>query len=136
MKSRNPWVEMLLLFGAFLFLMWGIAAWAAEPVVCTLTTATGSSAITSSPSTGTCTWGKGAVVLMVCTTDTYVDSTTVTSGTVAQPNATSADQLIDFTNNKDPYPIYLDARDQHIAVRAVTTAGTCSFMTTQRKKPF
>lgn len=106
---------------------------AAEPVVCTLTTATGSSAVTSSPTTGTCSWGAGSVVLMQCSTDTYVDSSTVLG---VAPSATSADQNIDFTNNKDPYPIYLDQGDKAIAVRAVTTAGTCYFMTSKRRKPY
>lgn len=109
-----------------------LTTYGAEPVVCTLTTATGSSAITSSPTTGTCSWGKGATVKMKCTTDTYVDSTTVGS---TAPSATSADETVDFSSNKDPILVYLDGNDQHIAVRAVSSAGTCTFMTTKRRKP-
>lgn len=109
-----------------------LTTFAAEPVVCTLTTATGSSAITSSPTTGTCSWGKGATVKVKCTTDTYIDSTTVGS---TAPSATSADEAVDFSSNKDPILIYLDGNDQHIAVRAVSSAGTCTFMTTKRRKP-
>lgn len=123
----------------FLFLLAAVltslVVWAAEPVVCTVDTATGSSASTASPTTGTCSWGKGAVVLIQCSTDTYVDSTTITSPYTV-PSATSADQAVDFTNNKDPYPLYLGQYEQIVAVRAVSTAGSCKFMTTQRRKPF
>jgi len=110
-------------------------AFSAEPVVCAITTATGSSAVTSSPTTGTCSWGKGATVLVQCTTDTYIDSTSTSTGSVP-PSAATTDQAVDFTNNKDPYIIYLGADDKVIAVRAVTTAGSCNFMPSLRRKPY
>jgi pectate lyase len=133
MKQRSMWFDVLVAFAAFLLLMFSIAAFAAEPVVCAITTATGSSASTASPTTGTCTWGKGATVLVQCTTDTYIDSTTVG---VTAPSATSSDQAIDFTNNKDPYIVYLGNSDKVIAVRAVSSAGSCNFMPSLRRKPY
>lgn len=104
-------------------------AFAADPVVCAVTTATGAAASTSSPTTGTCSWSPGSVILMQCTTDTYID--TAPGGT-----ASSADQRVDFTSNSDPYIIYLNNADQHVSVLAVTSAGSCKFMKTQRARPW
>lgn len=111
-----------------------LPAFASEPVVCTLTTATGAAATTASCTTGSATWTQGSQVLMQCTTDVYVSSTTsVYGGTVTA--ATSSAEMVDFTNNKDKVMILLDKRDFHISVLAATSAGSCKFMLTQRKKP-
>lgn len=111
-----------------------LPAFASEAVVCTLTTATGAAATTASCTTGSATWTQGSVVLMQCTTDVYISSTTsVYGGTVTA--ATSSMELVDFTNNKDKVMILLDKRDFHISVLAATSAGSCKFMKTQRKKP-
>lgn len=109
-------------------------AFAAETVVCTLTTATGAAASTASCTVGSATWIKGAYVLMQCTTDVYVSSTTAT-GTVVVTPATSSMELVDFTNNKDKVGIPLGTSEQHISVLAATAAGSCKFMLTNRKNP-
>lgn len=111
-----------------------LPAGASEAVVCTLTTATGAAASTASCTTGSATWTQGSQVLMQCTTDVYVSSTTTLNGG-AVTAATSSAELVDFTNNKDKVLVLLDKNDLHISVLAVTTAGTCKFMKTQRKKP-
>lgn len=105
------------------------AVWASEPVVCSVAIGTGAATTTSAPTTGACTWAKGATVMLACDQKVYIDSTL--GGT-----ATSADQVIDFASNADPYLIHLDNADQHISLLAATTAGTCKFMTTKRRKPF
>lgn len=110
------------------------AALASEPVVCTLTTATGAAASTAACTTGGATWTTGSQVLMQCTTDVYLSSTTAgIGGTVTA--ATSSMELVDFTNNKDKVMVLLDKKDFHISVLAATSAGSCKFMLTQRKKP-
>lgn len=110
------------------------AAFASEPVVCTLTTGTGAAVTTAACTTGSATWARGSAVLMQCTTDVYVSSTTtVFGGTVTA--ATSSMELVDFTANKDKVMIILDKNDLHISVLAATAAGSCKFMVTQRKKP-
>lgn len=109
------------------------AAMAADPVVCTVTTATGAASSTASPSSGTCSWAAGSVILMQCTTDVYVDTSTVAN---VAPTASSADAFVDWTNNKDWFPIYLDSNDRVVSLLAVTTAGSCKFMTTKRKRPY
>lgn len=117
-----------------LFAVFAGPALASESVVCTLTTATGAAASTASCTTGSATWTAGSQVLMQCTTDVYVSSTTsVFGGTVTA--ATSSMEMVDFTNNKDKVMILLDKNDLHVSVLAVTTAGTCKFMKTPRKKP-
>ena len=117
-----------------LFAVFAGPALASEPVVCTLTTATGAAASTASCTTGSATWTAGSQVLMQCTTDVYVSSTTsVFGGTVTA--ATSSMEMVDFTNNKDKVMILLDKNDLHVSVLAVSTAGTCKFMKTPRKKP-
>jgi hypothetical protein len=105
-----------------------LAAWAAEPVVCAVNVATGAATTTGTPTSGTCTWAKGANVLMQCDVDVYVDSQS--GGT-----ATSADQRVNFTSNNDPYIVYLDANDQNISLLSVSASGSCKFMTTKRPKP-
>lgn len=109
-------------------------ALASETVDCTLTTATGAAASTAACTSGSATWGRNTQVLMQCTTDVYVSSTTTQfGGTVTA--ATSSMELVDFTNNKDKVMVLLDKNDLHVSVLAVTTAGTCKFMKTPRKKP-
>ncbi len=126
-RSTSLLLSLILAAGPF-------TAQASEPVVCTLTTATGAAATTASCTTGSATWARGSAVLMQCTTDTYVSSTTVAfGGTVVA--ATSSSEAVDFTNNKDKVMIPLDKNDLHISVLAVTAAGSCKFMLTQRKKP-
>ena len=128
-------VELTLALFVALVSMWATYALAAEPVVCSVSIGTGAATITSSPTSGTCTWASGSTVLMACDQLVYVNSTSPTK-TGVPTTATSADQLLDFASNKDPYPIYLDAYDKHISMLAATTAGTCKFMTTKRRKPF
>lgn len=106
-------------------------AQAAEPVVCSITT-DGTSKTTASPTSGTCSWQKGSTVLVTCTADIYLDSTTVG---ITPPTASSADQPIIFSSNQDPVPIYLEPRDQVIAVTQITAAGTCKFMTVSTRRP-
>ena len=84
-----------------------ITAMGAEPVVCTITTS-GSSANTSSPTTGTCSWPKGATVLVQCDQSVYLDSTSVLG---VAPTASSSDELVDFASNKDPKIVYLNNQD-------------------------
>ena len=111
-----------------------LPALAAETVVCTLTTATGSAASTASCTTGSATWLQGSYVLMQCTTDVYVSSSTATGTTTVTP-ATSSMELADFTGNKDKVGIPLGTSEKHISVLAATAAGTCKFMLTNRKNP-
>lgn len=106
---------------------------AADPVVCSVNTATGAASSTASPTTGTCSWAAGSVILMQCTTDVYVDTSTVNN---VAPTATSADAFVDWTNNKDWWPIYLDSNDKVISLLAVSSAGSCKFMLTKRKRPY
>lgn len=105
---------------------------AAEPVVCTITTSA-ASANTSAPTSGSCSWPKGANVLVQCDQDIYIDSTATSP---AVPTASSADELVAFASNKEPKIVYLNSQEQHIAVIQVTTGGTCKFMTTLRPKPW
>lgn len=109
--------------------VFGIAtlAHADDEARCTLTTATGSSASTAAPTTGTCDWRPGAVVAMQCTTDTYYDPTATQGGT-----ATSADFFVSFSTNPDVKYVELKATQKAIAVRAVSGAGTCVFGWTTR----
>ena len=118
----------------YLLALLALPALASEPVVCTLTTATGAAASTASCTSGSATWTTGSQVLMQCTTDVYMSSTTSTYGGSVTA-ATSSMELVDFTNNKDKVMILLNKNDLHISVLAATSAGTCKFMVTQRKKP-
>lgn len=130
-------------------LCFALVAWAAEPVVCAVTTSTStaSSTILSSDG-GTCVWAAGTNVLMQCTTDVYVNSTAhmpvgniqsdggwYYDGGITGTAASALDQRVDFTSNSDPYPIYLDQGDRHVSLLAVSSAGSCKFMTTKRPKP-
>jgi len=105
---------------------------ASEPVVCAITT-DGTSKTTAAPTTGTCTWVAGSTVLVTCTQDVYLDSTTTAVGT--PPVASSTDQPIVFAGNQDPVKVYLEPRDKVIAVTQVTTAGSCKFMTVATRRP-
>lgn len=121
------------------------AALAADPVVCAVTTSTSTAATTALPTAGpgACNWNKGSVILMQCTTDVYVETTNLVDvpapldgGVVGSAVATSADQRVDFSSNSDPYIIYLNSNDQHVSVLAVSSAGSCKFMKTQRARPW
>lgn len=133
-------------------LSFALVAWAAEPpdAICTVTTSTSSNSSTIlSADGGTCSWQRGSNLLMSCSTDVYFSAAghlpvgNIQSdggwyydggitGTAADSNSSSAD----FTNNKDPIPLYLESSDQHVSLKAVTTAGYCKFSTTKRPKPF
>jgi len=120
---------------AFLAAAVAAVAYASEPVVCTVAVGTGAATITSTPTTGSCSWPRGAVVLMACDQDVYINSTAASWG--APPaSATSGNQRVNFLANMDPYPVYLDNGDQHISLLAVSAAGTCKFMTTKRRRNF
>ena len=106
-----------------------LVAHAAEPIVCSVAIATGAASSTASPTTGSCSWVKGATVLMQCDQNVYFDSTS--GGT-----ATSADMRADFTSTSDPVPVYLDAYDKDISLLAVSASGTCKFAITKRRKPW
>lgn len=120
------------LFAVLILLAASQPVLAAEPVVCSITTS-GTAASTASPTTGTCIWVAGSTVLMTCTADVYVNSTT-TAGVA--PVATSSHQPVLFTSNQDPVLIYLEPRDKVISVLQVTAAGTCKFMTVSTRRPF
>lgn len=138
-----------LLIGAALGFPVGFVAWASEPVVCAYGVGAtteihthkaacdpgdgGANYVCVPDAGGTCSWNKGSTVLVQCDQDVYIDTTT--TGQVAG-TATSFDQRINFSANNDPYPIYLDANDQNISCLAVSTAGTCKFITTKRAKPW
>ena len=130
---------------AYLGAVYALTAEAADPVVCAVTTSTSTAATTALPAAGpgACNWGKGAVILMQCTTDVYIDSTSLVDvaapldgGVIGTAVATSADQRVDFSSNSDPFPIYLGVNDQHVSVLAVSSAGSCKFMKTQRRRPY
>lgn len=112
-------------------LLFALSVPAAEPVVCTITTAV-AAVPTNTPTTGTCTWVAGSTVLVSCDQDIYLDSTTVG---VTPPVASSADQKLVFTSNQDPVPVYLEPRDKIISVIWVTVTGTCKFMTVSTRRP-
>lgn len=116
-----------------LVVLFSVTSFAAEPVVCTLTTSTGSAASTAACTTGSNSWARGGAVLMQCTTDVYVSSTSTASSTVTP--ATSSSELVGFSANTDKVAIWLNPGDKDISVLAVTAAGTCKFMTTTRKRP-
>lgn len=121
-------------------------SFASEPVVCQIKTIVGTSLDTSQPdggvqdvrsldggTSGLCLWQAGATILMHCTNDVYMDSTT-DAGKL--PVASPIDQRIDYVVNRDPYIVYLGNQDKVIAVVAVEDAGVCSFMPSLRKKPY
>lgn len=130
-------------------LCFALVAWAAEPVVCAVSTSTSTASSTIlSTDGGTCAWAQGATVLMQCTGDVYVNSTAhlpmgnmLSDGTwyydggITGTVASALDQRVDFSSNSDPYPIYLDNGDRHVSLLAVTSANVCKFMTTKRPKP-
>ena len=130
---------------AYLGAVYALTAEAADPVVCAVTTSTSTAATTALPAAGpgACNWTKGSVILMQCTTDVYIDSTSLVDvaapldgGVIGTAVATSADQRVDFSSNSDPFPIYLGVNDQHVSVLAVSSAGSCKFMKTQRRRPY
>ena len=118
----------------FVVCLLAAVAYASEPVMCSLTVTTSAaiSTVDAGPGdggTGSCTWAKGANVLVQCPwISVYMNS----SGS----SASSSDALADFTVNNDPIPVYLDSNEQVISVKGVSDAGTCKFMTTKRPKPW
>lgn len=98
-------------------------AFASEQVLCTLSVTT-TAAATSSPTSGTCSWAKGAVVAMQCP-NVVVHYDARPGGT-----ATTSDILVDFTANPDPYLIDLRSDESVISVRTATGSGTCVFAST------
>ncbi len=114
---------------------------AADNVTCAVTTSTSTAATTALSASGTCDWSPGSVVLMQCTTDVYIDTNQVrgvfpADGGTTGGVATSADQRVDFSSNSDPYIIYLNNNDHHVSILAVSSAGSCKFMKTQRARPW
>lgn len=108
-------------------------AFAGEDRVCSVTFTSGTAGNTSAPSSGTCSWQKGAVLVVQCDVNVYW--TTTFSGSAA-PVATATDFAINFLSNSDPYLVYLDASRQHISFLGVTSSGTCKIgPSTVRKKP-
>jgi len=99
----------------------GLLAHASERVLCTLSVST-TAADTATPTSGTCSWAKGAIVAMQCPNlVVYYDP----NGT-----ATTSDILVDFTANPDPYLIDLRASESTISVRTSSGTGTCVFADT------
>ena len=113
-------------------LLLSASAFAAEPVVCTITT-DGTSKTTAAPTTGTCTWVAGSTVLVTCTADIYINSTTSSAGVA--PTVSSSNQPLIFSSNQDPVLVYLEPRDKVIAVTQLTAPGTCRFMTISTRRP-
>lgn len=122
---------------------------AADNVACAVTTSTSTAATTAAPASGACDWQPGNVIMMQCTTDVYVDTNAVRAVFNTQSDggnyfdggttggvATSADQRVDFSSNSDPYIIYLNNGDHHVSLLAVSAAGSCKFMKTQRARPW
>lgn len=121
---------------------------AADSVVCNVGTSTSAATTTALPATGTCSWSKGSVLLMQCNTDVYIDTAAVRD--VVNPDAgssnpdggttggiaTAADELVDFTNNKDHFPIYLGNADQHVSLLAASADGGCKFIKSQLRRPY
>lgn len=107
-----------------------LPAFAADKQVCTLSVTTGSAASTSTPTSGTCSWTKGQVILMQCTVDVIIDA-----NLNATASATSGSRVA-FSSGQDAYPIYLGTNDKDVSVIAQSASGTCYFFTTQRRRPW
>lgn len=114
------------------------ASLAADPKqVCSLSVTTGSAASTASPTSGTCSWPRGAaVVLMWCSVDVvYEANWSLSTGAVTVASATQGVH-VSFSSGQDLVPIYLNSNDKDISVIAATASGTCYFYLTQRRRPF
>lgn len=76
-----------------------------------------------------CTNLKGANLLVQCDADVYLNQ----DGGVAA----TTDFKVDFSNNTDPYLVYLLPTQSRVSVLLVTTATgkTCKFAPTLRPKP-
>ena len=127
MKTLKPLIS---IFTAYLFLMVQ-PAWSAEKVLCSVTYTTGVAGVTSSPTTGSCSWSAGSNVLMQCTTDVYFNYQVVNGALAA---ATSADAIASFASNLDPIPVCLLSGERHISFLGVTASGTCKFMQTSFRR--
>lgn len=129
MKTLKPLIAIVT---AYLFLMVQ-PAWSAEKVLCSVTYTTGAAGVTSSPTTGSCSWSVGSNVLMQCTTDVYFNYQVVNGALAA---ATSADAIASFSSNLDPIPVCLSSpsNERHISVLGVTVSGTCKFMQTSFRR--
>lgn len=133
-----------------------LMVWASEPTVCTLSTrftlpdagvqqndttldggAIGDGGYYASDAgSGTCSWQKGATVLMQCDVNILAD-TTNPGGSSNIPIVTSSDQFYAFGTNTDPVILYLDPQDKVISIaEADGGQGTCKFMTSKRRKPW
>lgn len=98
-------------------------AFASEQVLCTLAVTT-TAGVTSSPTTGTCSWANGAIVAIQC------PSTVIHYDARPGGTATTSDILVDFTANPDPYLIDLRSDEKVLSVRTATGTGTCVFAST------
>lgn len=122
-------------------------AWASEPTVCSFGVGTTTAVNTHAQclgqlsdggsdqcngdggTPGQCNWGFGATVLVQCDQDVYLNDT---DGGTASAQSTR----IDFSVNSIPEQRDLDPKDRGISVLAVSTQGTCKFMTTKRPKRY
>lgn len=127
MKTLKPLIAIVT---AYLLLMVQ-PAWSAEKVLCSVTYTTGVAGVTSSPTTGSCSWSAGSNVLMQCTTDVYFNYQVVDGALAA---ATSADAVAGFASNTDPIPVCLSRLERHISFLGVTASGTCKFMQTSFRR--
>ena len=89
---------------------------AGEDRQCSVTFTAGAAGTTASPTSGTCGWLPGAVVLLQCDQDVYFSQT----GT-----ATNTDFQVKFTANADPYLVYLGPNQKVITFLGVSASGTC-----------
>lgn len=107
-----------------LLFVWPVAA--DEVRQCSVAVTTGGAATTASPTSGTCSWERGATIVMQCDVAVYWNATkSATTGNAT--TATSSDLSVDFTTNSDPYKIDLAGNAKHVSVLSVTSSGTCKF---------
>lgn len=92
---------------------------------CSVAVTTGGAATTASPTSGTCSWERGATIVMQCDVAVYWNATKNSTG--GATTATSADLSVDFTTNSDPYKIELSGNAKHVSVLSVSSSGTCKF---------
>jgi len=99
------------------------AALAGEDRQCTVSYTTGAAGNTLSPASGTCSWGKGATLLVQCSSDVYFAQKFATGTT--RPAAANTDFVMSFSSNKDPYIVYLDADKVELSFLGVSASGDC-----------
>lgn len=103
----------------FVVLCLGLSAFAAgEDRQCSITFTNAVAGSTLAPTSGTCSWQPGAVLLMQCDQDVYFSQT----GT-----ATNTDFQVKFSANSDPYLVYLGPNQKTVTFLGVTASGTCKF---------